>query len=91
LLNAQKDYLLAYCAAVLEVAGDSDTTDKRAKEELVGRMRPFPKGAPLQFMISLSTDALPAPKAASSAVPLGAGEEIHSFATPRGPYARVGW
>jgi hypothetical protein len=61
LLNAQKDYLLAYCAAVLEVAGDSDSTDKWAKEELVGRMRPFPKGAPVQFMISLSTNALPAP------------------------------
>ena len=28
----------------------------------------------------------------SSAVPLGArDEELHSFATPRGPYARVGW
>ena len=32
LLDAQKDYLLAYCAALMEVAGDSAATDERAKE-----------------------------------------------------------
>jgi glyoxylase-like metal-dependent hydrolase (beta-lactamase superfamily II) len=57
LLDAQKDYLLAYCAAVLEVAGDSATTDERAKEELAGRMRRVLPGAPLEFMIGLSADA----------------------------------
>ena len=37
------------------------------------------------------TEARPAPKAASNAVPLGAGEEeVHRLATPRGPYAKVG-
>jgi glyoxylase-like metal-dependent hydrolase (beta-lactamase superfamily II) len=60
LLDAQKDYLLAYCAAVLEVAGDSATTDERAKEELAGRMRRVLPGAPLEFMIGLSADAVAA-------------------------------
>jgi hypothetical protein len=32
-----------------------------------------------------STQARPAPRAASSAVPLEAGEEAHRLATPRGP------
>ena len=60
LLDAQKDYLLAYCAAVLEVAGDSAATDERAKEELAGRMRRVLPGAPLEFMIGLSADAVAA-------------------------------
>ena len=60
LLEAQKDYLLAYCAAVLEVAGDSATTDERAKEELAERMRRILPGAPLEFMIGLSADAVAA-------------------------------
>ena len=60
LLDAQKDYLLAYCTTVLEVAGDSATTDERAKEELAGRMRRFLQGAPLEFMIGLSADAVAA-------------------------------
>jgi glyoxylase-like metal-dependent hydrolase (beta-lactamase superfamily II) len=60
LLDAQKDYLLAYCAAVLEVAGDSATTDERAKEELAERMRRVLPGAPLEFMIGLSADAVAA-------------------------------
>jgi len=40
----------------------------------------------------LSTDARTLPRAASSAVPVGAADdvEVHRFATPRGPYARVG-
>jgi len=60
LLDAQKDYLLAYCTTVLEVAGDSATTDERAKEELARRMRRFLQGAPLEFMIGLSADAVAA-------------------------------
>jgi glyoxylase-like metal-dependent hydrolase (beta-lactamase superfamily II) len=60
LLDAQKDYLLAYCAAVLEVAGDSAATDERAKEELAGKMRRILPGAPLEFMIGLSADAVAA-------------------------------
>jgi glyoxylase-like metal-dependent hydrolase (beta-lactamase superfamily II) len=60
LLDAQKDYLLAYCAAVLEVAGDSAATEERAKEELSGRMRRVLPGAPLEFMIGLSADAVAA-------------------------------
>jgi glyoxylase-like metal-dependent hydrolase (beta-lactamase superfamily II) len=60
LLDAQKDYLLAYCAAVLEVAGNNTTTDERAKEELAGRMRRVLPGAPLEFMIGLSADAVAA-------------------------------
>jgi glyoxylase-like metal-dependent hydrolase (beta-lactamase superfamily II) len=60
LLDAQKDYLLAYCAAVLEVAGDSATVDERAKEELAERMRRVLPGAPLEFMIGLSADAVAA-------------------------------
>lgn len=60
LLDAQKDYLLAYCAAVLEVAGDGAATDEQAKEELAGRMRRVLPGAPLEFMIGLSADAVAA-------------------------------
>lgn len=60
LLDAQKDYLLAYCAAVLEVAGNSATTDERVKDELAGRMRRVLPGAPLEFMIGLSADAVAA-------------------------------
>jgi glyoxylase-like metal-dependent hydrolase (beta-lactamase superfamily II) len=60
LLDAQKDYLLAYCAALLEVAGDSAATDERAKEELAGKMRRILPGAPLEFMIGLSADAVAA-------------------------------
>jgi glyoxylase-like metal-dependent hydrolase (beta-lactamase superfamily II) len=60
LLDAQKDYLLAYCAAVLEVAGDSATTDERAKEEIAGKMRRGLPGAPLELMIGLSADAVAA-------------------------------
>ena len=60
LLDAQKDYLLAYCAALMEVAGDSAATDERAKEELAGKMRRILPGAPLEFMIGLSADAVAA-------------------------------
>jgi glyoxylase-like metal-dependent hydrolase (beta-lactamase superfamily II) len=60
LLDAQKDYLLAYCAALLEVAGDSAAADERAKEELAGKMRRILPGAPLEFMIGLSADAVAA-------------------------------
>jgi glyoxylase-like metal-dependent hydrolase (beta-lactamase superfamily II) len=60
LLDAQKDYLLAYCAALLEVAEDSAATDERAKEELAGKMRRILPGAPLEFMIGLSADAVAA-------------------------------
>jgi glyoxylase-like metal-dependent hydrolase (beta-lactamase superfamily II) len=60
LLDAQKNYLLAYCAAVLEVAGDGAATDEQAKEELAGRMRRVLPGAPLEFMIGLSADAVAA-------------------------------
>ena len=60
LLDAQKNYLLAYCAAVLEVAGDGAATDEQAKEELAGTMRRVLPGAPLEFMIGLSADAVAA-------------------------------
>lgn len=60
LLDEQRDYLLAYCAAVADIANGAATlTDgqKTALEERMERVRP---GAPLGFMIGLSADAVAA-------------------------------
>ena len=60
LLDAQRDYLLAYCAAVKELAAGQSTLPEEAKERLVARMEALRPGASLGFMISLSADAVAA-------------------------------
>jgi glyoxylase-like metal-dependent hydrolase (beta-lactamase superfamily II) len=58
LLDAQHDYLLAYCRAVKELAGGQPALSAEAKEQLVARMERFRPGAALGFMITLSADAV---------------------------------
>jgi len=58
LLDAQKDYLLAYCAAVAELADDGARMGDEAKQELEQRMQRHLPDAPLSFMIGLSADAV---------------------------------
>jgi glyoxylase-like metal-dependent hydrolase (beta-lactamase superfamily II) len=56
LLGAQRDYLLAYCAAVRSLADGAPTLSEPAREELIGRMERYLPDAPLAFMIALSAD-----------------------------------
>jgi glyoxylase-like metal-dependent hydrolase (beta-lactamase superfamily II) len=60
LFDAQRDYLLAYCRAVQELAGGQPALSAEAKEQLVARMEGFRPGASLGFMIALSADAVAA-------------------------------
>jgi glyoxylase-like metal-dependent hydrolase (beta-lactamase superfamily II) len=60
LLDAQRDYLLAYCRAVKELAGGQPALSVEAKELLVARMQALRPGAGLTFMIALSADAVAA-------------------------------
>jgi glyoxylase-like metal-dependent hydrolase (beta-lactamase superfamily II) len=60
LLDAQRDYLLAYCQAVKELAGGQPALSAEAKELLVARMQALRPGAGLTFMIALSADAVAA-------------------------------
>lgn len=58
LLDEQRDYLLAYCAAVSEIANGLPTLSEEEKSALVARMDRVRPGAPLAFMIGLSADAV---------------------------------
>jgi glyoxylase-like metal-dependent hydrolase (beta-lactamase superfamily II) len=60
LLTAQRDYLLAYCRAVKELAEGQPALTEAAKEQLVARMEAFRPGAGLTFMIALGADAVAA-------------------------------
>jgi glyoxylase-like metal-dependent hydrolase (beta-lactamase superfamily II) len=60
LLDAQRDYLLAYCRAVKELAGGQPALSAESKEQLVAHMEGVRPGAPLGFMITLSADAVAA-------------------------------
>jgi glyoxylase-like metal-dependent hydrolase (beta-lactamase superfamily II) len=60
LLDAQRDYLLAYCRAVKELAGGQPALSVEAKEQLVARMENLRPGAALGFMITLGADAVAA-------------------------------
>jgi glyoxylase-like metal-dependent hydrolase (beta-lactamase superfamily II) len=60
LLNAQRDYLLAYCAAVKELADGQPLLSEQARERLVARMEAVRPGAGLAFMITLGADAVAA-------------------------------
>jgi glyoxylase-like metal-dependent hydrolase (beta-lactamase superfamily II) len=58
LLDEQRDYLLAYCAAVAELAGGAPTLSEEEKGELAARMDRVRPGAGLGFMVGLSADAV---------------------------------
>jgi glyoxylase-like metal-dependent hydrolase (beta-lactamase superfamily II) len=60
LLDAQRDYLLAYCAAVKELAAGQPVLAEEATERLVARMEAIRPGAGLGFMITLGADAVAA-------------------------------
>ncbi|HZR42052.1 MAG TPA: MBL fold metallo-hydrolase [Ktedonobacteraceae bacterium] len=60
LLNKQRDYLLAYCMAVKDLAGGQAVLSEQGKEELVRRMQRVLPNAGLTFMISLGADAVAA-------------------------------
>ena len=60
LLETQKAYLLAYCAAVKELSGGEPALTETAGEELERRMEEYLPKAPLKFMIDLSSDAVAA-------------------------------
>jgi glyoxylase-like metal-dependent hydrolase (beta-lactamase superfamily II) len=60
LLDAQRDYLLAYCVTVKELAAGQPALTEEAKERLVERMETVRPGAGLAFMISLGADAVAA-------------------------------
>jgi len=60
LIDSQRDYLLAYCAAVKELAVGKPVLSEQAKEELVRRMQRVRPGAGLEFMITLGADAVAA-------------------------------
>lgn len=59
-LRAQKEYLVAYCAAVRELSGGEPTLTEAARDELAARMNGHLPDAPLTFMIGLSADAVAA-------------------------------
>lgn len=65
LLNEQRDYLLAYCAAVAELASGSPALTDEAKTALELRMDRVRPGAQLGFMVGLSADAVAAELAGS--------------------------
>ena len=60
LVDTQRDYLLAYCAAVTDVANGSARLDDAQKQALTRRMEAYLPAAPLGFMIALSADAVAA-------------------------------
>ncbi len=60
LLDAQRDYLLTYCAAVKELAQGEAKLTEAAKQALVTRMQQYAPEAPLTFMIALGADAVAA-------------------------------
>jgi glyoxylase-like metal-dependent hydrolase (beta-lactamase superfamily II) len=60
LLEAQKAYLLTYCAAVKELSDGEPALTETAGEELERRMEEYLPEAPLKFMIDLSAAAVAA-------------------------------
>ncbi|MGH2618496.1 MAG: hypothetical protein ACRDJC_24970, partial [Thermomicrobiales bacterium] len=60
LLDEQRDYLLAYCAAVSDIANGSPRLTEEEKSALAARMERVRPGAALGFMIGLSADAVAA-------------------------------
>jgi len=60
LLDAQRDYLLAYCAAVKELAAGKPSLSQEAKEQLAARMERVRPVAGLTFLIGLGADAVAA-------------------------------
>jgi glyoxylase-like metal-dependent hydrolase (beta-lactamase superfamily II) len=60
LLNQQRNYLLAYCEAVKDLAGEQPVLSEQGKEELVRRMQRLYPDAGLTFMISLGADVVAA-------------------------------
>ena len=60
LLDQQRDYLLAYCAAVRDLSGGMPSLTEEAKRELGERMGRFRPRAPLGFMVALGADAVAA-------------------------------
>ncbi len=60
LLETQKAYLLAYCAAVKELSDGAPALTEAAGEELERRMEQYLPDAPLKFMIDLSAGAVAA-------------------------------
>ena len=57
LLASQQAYLLAYCAAVRDLADGQPALAEAAKQELVARMERYLPDAPLRFMVALGADA----------------------------------
>ena len=60
LLNTQRAYLLAYCAAVKELAQGAPALTEAGKQALIARMEQYLPAAPLTFMIGLGADAVAA-------------------------------
>lgn len=60
LFDVQRDYLLAYCIAVKELAHGEPQLTEDAKKSLVARMEQYNPNAPLTFMIALGADAVAA-------------------------------
>ncbi len=60
LLETQRAYLLAYIAAVKDLAGGRAALSAEAKEELVAHMTAIRPNAGLSFMIALGADAVAA-------------------------------
>ena len=60
LLETQKAYLLAYCAAVKKLSNGEPALTEAAGEELERRMEEYLPDAPLKFMIDLSAGAVAA-------------------------------
>ena len=71
LVDAQRDYLLSYCAAVRDISGGAASLTEHGKQQLVARMEQVRPGAPLAFMIALSADAVAAELAGHSAITHG--------------------
>jgi glyoxylase-like metal-dependent hydrolase (beta-lactamase superfamily II) len=65
LLTKQRDYLLAYCAAVKELTQGEAKLTEAGKQALVTRMQQYTPEAPLTFMIALGADAVAAELARS--------------------------
>lgn len=60
LFDRQREYLLAYCAAVKDLASGRSSLDDTAKEQLAARMQDYLPGAGLSFLIPLGADAVAA-------------------------------
>jgi glyoxylase-like metal-dependent hydrolase (beta-lactamase superfamily II) len=60
LLDEQRDYLLAYCAAVADLASGAPTLTEAQKTALAARMDRVRPDAALGFMVGLSADAVAA-------------------------------